>query len=54
MRGCLVSGNWEGARKSLCLRNEPTFIGHVILCGTQIVIPEKLRQTVLCLAHEGH
>ena len=55
VRGCLVSGNWEGAPKSYaCVCNELIFIGHVILRGTQIVIPEKLRQRVLCLAHEGH
>ena len=55
VRGCLVSGNWEGAPKSyVCVRNELTFIGHVILLGTRIVIPEKLRQRVLRLAHEGH
>ena len=55
VRGCLASGNWEGAPKSyVCVRNELTIIGHVILRGTRIVIPEKLRQRVLRLAHEGH
>ena len=55
VRGCLASGNWESALKSyVCVRNELTFIGHVILRGTRIVIPEKLRQRVLRLAHEGH
>ena len=55
MRGCLASGNWEGAPKSyVCVRKELTFIGHVILRGVRIVIPEKLRQRVLRLAHEGH
>ena len=53
--GCLVSGNWEGAPKSyVCVRNELTFIGHVILRGTRIVITQKLRQRVLRLLHEGH
>ena len=47
--------DWEGAPKSyVYVRNELTFIGHVILRGTQIVIPEKLRQRVLRLEHEGH
>ena len=55
VRGCLASGNWEAAPKSyVCVRNELTFIGHVILRGTRIMIPEKLRQRVLGLAHEGH
>ena len=53
--GCLVSGNWEGAPKSyVYVRNELTFIGHVILHGMPIVIPRKLRERVLRLAHEGH
>ena len=55
VRGCLASGNWEGAPKSyVCVRNKLTIIGHVILRGMRIVIPEKLRQRVLRLAHEGH
>ena len=55
VRGCLASGNWEGAPMSyVCVRNELTFIGHVILRGTRIVIPEKLRPRVLRLTHEGH
>ena len=30
VRGCLASGNWEGAPKSyVCVPNELTFIGHV-------------------------
>ena len=36
--GCLASGNWEGAPKSyVCVRNELTFIGHVIVRGTRIM-----------------
>ena len=34
-RNCLVSGNWEkDSRSFLMVRNELTFIGRVILCGT--------------------
>ena len=33
VRGCLASGNWEGALKSyVCVRNELTIIGHVMSC----------------------
>ena len=38
----------------MMVRNELTFIGQVILCGTRIVIPKVLRSKVLELAHEGH
>lgn len=34
--------------------NKLTFIGHVILRGTRIVIPKALRKRVVILAHEGH
>lgn len=34
--------------------DELTVIGHVILRGCRIVIPQTLRQRVLQLAHEGH
>ena len=42
MRGCLVSGNWEGAPRSYaCVRNQLKFIGHVVQrskrkCGGQV------------------
>ena len=52
---CLVSGNWEeGPRSFVMVRNELTFIGHVILRGTRIVIPKVLRSRVVELAHKGH
>ena len=38
----------------LPVRNELTYIGHVILRGTRIVVPTSLRKRVTELAHEDH
>ena len=39
VRNCLVEGKWNSAPKSyLPVRNELTFIGHVILRGTRIIV----------------
>ena len=55
VRNCLIEGKWDNAPKQyLPVRNELTFIGHVILRGTRIVIPQALRKRVVNLAHEGH
>ena len=55
VRKCLVSGDWTPAPKHyLAVRTELTYIGHVILRGTRIVIPAALRGRVAELAHEGH
>ena len=55
LRRCVIEGKWDNAPKQyLPVRNELTFIGHVILRGTRIVIPQALRKRVVSLAHEGH
>ena len=55
VRRCLVEERWNSAPKQfLPVRNELTFIGHVILRGTRIVMPQALRKRVDSLAHEGH
>ena len=55
VRKCLVSGHWALVPKHyLALRTELTYIGHVILRGTRIVILAALRGRVAELAHEGH
>lgn len=36
------------------MSNEWTFIGHVILRGITIVVPQSRRNRVVSLAHEGH
>lgn len=51
----LVAERWNGAPKQyLPVRNELTFIGHVILRGTRIVMPQALRKRVVSMEHEGH
>ena len=36
------------------MKNELCVLGKLVLCGTRIVIPRRLRDDVLHLAHEGH
>ena len=51
IRNCLIDGKWDnGPKQYLPVRNELTFIGHVILRGTRIVIPQALRKRVFSLA----
>ena len=55
VRNCLIEGNWDSAPKPyLPVRNELTLIGHVVLRGTTIIVPQALRKRVVNLAHEGH
>ena len=55
IRKCLIDGKWDSVPKQyLPVRRELTFIGHVILRGTRIVMPRSLRKRVVNLAHEGH
>ena len=43
VRRCLVEERWNGAPKQYRpMRNELTFIGHVILRGARIVMPQAL------------
>ena len=55
IRKCLIAGKWDSVPKQyIPVRNELTFICHVILRGTRIVMPQSLRKRVVNLAHEGH
>ena len=55
IRECLVNERWENLPTPyLPMRNELTFIGHVVLRGTRIIVPQVLRKRVIELAHEGH
>lgn len=55
VRNCLIEGKWDSAPRSyLPVRNELTFIGHVILRETRFVVPQSHRKRVVSLAHEGH
>ena len=56
LRECIKSGSWDRCPNSVykAVKDELTCLGKLILRGTRIVIPEKLRGHVLKLAHEGH
>ena len=56
VRKCLVTGNWNNlsCKEFLPVKNELCSIGHLVLRGTRIVIPETLREKILKLGHEGH
>ena len=42
------------SKSYLLVCNELTFVGHVILRGRRIVVPQSLRKRVVSLAYEGH
>ncbi|XP_049886595.1 uncharacterized protein K02A2.6-like [Pectinophora gossypiella] len=51
----LYSNNWdESVKLYKIFQNELCFYEGILLRGTRIVIPEKLRHRVLSAAHEGH
>lgn len=51
----METGHWSKAPKTFELvSHELACIGQVVLRGTRIVVPIKLRRRVLDLAHEGH
>ena len=55
VREALETGHWSKAPKAFELvSHELACIGQVVLRGTRIVVPRKLRRRVLDLAHEGH
>lgn len=55
VREGLYNGNWDETVKAYKLfQNELCFHGDILLRGTKIVIPTKLRRRVLEAAHEGH
>ena len=55
VHACLQSGDWSKVPKDFAvILNELTYLGQVVLRGTRIVIPEKLRKRVLDLSHERH
>ncbi|XP_055590161.1 uncharacterized protein LOC129742304 [Uranotaenia lowii] len=55
VRGGLERNEWsEDALPYKLFATEMCFCGMILLRGTRIVIPEKLRSLVLDLAHEGH
>ena len=55
IRKCLIDGKrYSVPKQYLPVRSELTFIDHVILRGTRIVVPKSPRKRVVNLAHEGH
>ncbi|PFX22385.1 Uncharacterized protein K02A2.6 [Stylophora pistillata] len=56
LRQYIKDGNWKGDqhKQYIPVCGELCVIGKLILRGTRIVIPSKLRPRVLSLAHEGH
>ena len=56
MRQSIETGNWEN---SICanykpIRDELCHFGKIVLRGTRIIVPKKLRARVIELDHEGH
>jgi len=56
LRQHIKDGNWNGDqhKQYIPVCDELCVIGKLILRGTRIVIPNKLRPRALSLAHEGH
>ncbi len=56
VRHYILNGKWSECKIPAysCIKNELCVLGKLVLRGTRIVIPEKLRAEVLRLAHEGH
>ena len=56
LQECIKTGNWENSN---CpgykpIRDELCLFGNIVLRGTRIVVPKKLRGRVIELGHEGH
>ncbi|XP_049302950.1 uncharacterized protein K02A2.6-like [Bactrocera dorsalis] len=53
---CLSQDSWKANMSSpyYPLRLELSIVGDILLWGTKLVIPRKLREIILGLAHEGH
>ena len=55
LRKCVQTNDWTvGEPAFKAVRNDLTVLGKLVLRGTRLVIPRKLRKQVLKLAHEGH
>ena len=51
---CITTGEWDNASPQYKpVRNELSVLGKLVLRGTRLLIPEKLRDRVVDLAHEG-
>ena len=55
LRKCVQTNDWTVAEPVFkAVRNELIVLGKLVLRGTRLVIPMKLRKQVLDLAHKGH
>ena len=54
VRNAMVTGKFDKCKQYATVAGELCTIGQLVLRGTRIVIPLKLRPRVLALAHEGH
>ncbi|RUA05255.1 MAG: hypothetical protein DSY43_04955 [Gammaproteobacteria bacterium] len=55
LRQCIATGEWDDIPSQYkAVRNELSTLGQLVLRGTRLVMPAKLRNRVLKLAHEGH
>ena len=54
-RNCLSTGEWDNAPPQYkAVRSELSILGKLALRGTRLLIPAKLRDRVVDLAHERH
>ena len=55
LRECITTGEWDNAPTQYkAVRSELSILGKLVLRGTRLLIPAKLRDRVVDLAHEGH
>ncbi|KAK7102592.1 hypothetical protein V1264_020788 [Littorina saxatilis] len=55
VRQCLETGRWENCDKLyVAVSPELCTAGNLVLRGSRIIVPKKLRPRILALAHEGH
>ena len=55
LRECITTGEWDNAPPQYkAVRKELSTLGKLVLRGTRLLIPAKLRDRVVDLAHKGH
>ena len=56
VRQSIETGNWENSNSANYkpIRDELCLFGTIVLRGSRIVLPKKLRARVIELGHEGH
>lgn len=56
VRDCIQIGVWDNCpyKQYVAVSSELCYVGYIVLRGTRIVLPQKLRARAIALAHEGH